>query len=85
MEKLENAINSLITPIGISMEELVEKNHSKNISQVRNIVYYILHCDMGYSFNKIARFFNRCDREIKYRVAQIKFMITHFSDDKECY
>lgn len=73
MEKLKYAINKKYS---VLWEEMVEKNHSHRITQARNMTYFVMHYYMNISANKIANVFERSSREVKYRLSNMKFLIS---------
>lgn len=56
-------------------EDIMRKDNRKSVSIVRNMAYYVLHCKMGYSISQIAKTFGKCERGIKQRIANTKYIV----------
>lgn len=70
---------------GVKWDAITDKGKEKKVCYSRNFVYYILHCKYNLSIGKIAKMFNRCDREIKYRIAIVRAAINYQKKYIEAY
>lgn len=70
---------------GIEWDSIVKKGKEKKIVFARNFTYYILHEKYKISARKISIMFNRCDREIKYRIAIMRSLIKYQPRYRETY
>lgn len=85
-EKIDKYVESICESFGFDKNEFIKPRVSRNISSVRNIVYYILHKEMGFSLSKIAKYFDRQVRTIVIANATIKYRLqNNFSEEKELY
>lgn len=85
-EKIDKYVDSICNCFGFEKNEFIKPRVGRKISSVRNIVYYILHKEMGFSLSKIAKYFNRQIRTIVIANATIKYRLQNgFSEEKELY
>lgn len=82
---MEKIISSVCDFFNIDKEKVIEKTNKGDISLIRNYIYYILHCDYNYSVGQICKFFNRCRREVFYRISETKYRIGYFVDYNKEY
>lgn len=59
----------------MDVEDIMRKDNRKAVSIVRNMAYYILHYKQGYSIGQMAKTFGKCERGIKQRVANTKYLV----------
>lgn len=78
-------INYICEYFKIDEEKVIEKSNKQDVCIIRNYIYYILHYDYKFSISQIARRFNRCRREINYRVSDAKYRISYFKSMNEEY
>lgn len=85
-EKIDKYVESICECFGFDKNEFIQPRVSRNISSVRNVVYYILHKEMGFSLSNIAKYFNRQIRTIVIANATIKYRLQNkFNEEKELY
>lgn len=82
---MDKVIQTICLHFNIDKEIIINKTNKQDISIVRNYVYYILHYDFKYSIGQIAKKFNRCKREISYRVSETKYRVEYFTQNKKEY
>lgn len=82
---MENIVNKICAVYDMPVANILLKSTKREYSNIRNYVYYILHYDYAYSISQIAKFFNRCKREINYRISETKYRISCVSSYKEEY
>ena len=78
-------IDKICAYFNIEKDSVIAKSNKQNISIVRNYVYYILHYEYNFSIGSIAKRFERCRREIHYRVSELKYRIEYFPFNKQEY
>lgn len=78
-------IDEICAYFKVEKESVIAKSNKQDVSIVRNYIYYILHYDYNFSIGQIAKRFNRCRREIHYRVSEVKYRINYFPFNKEEY
>lgn len=61
--------------IGVCRKDIMDKNKATAPTVARNITWYILHFEYGYSANTIAKIYNRSTRNIFKQIADIKYKI----------
>lgn len=82
---MQDIIEKICAVYNMPVENILLKSTKREYTNVRNYVYYILHYDYAYSVGKIAKHFNRCRREVNYRLSEAKYRISHISSYKEEY
>lgn len=82
---MELIIETICAYFSLEKNNVIEKTNKQTISIARNYIYYILHYEYGYSISQIAKRFNRCKREINYRISEIKYRINYFQSIKKEY
>lgn len=82
---MDLVIDSICDFFDVQKEAIIRKDNSHKISITRNYIYYILHYDFNFSIGKIAKRFNRCRREISYRVSETKYRIEYIKEFKNQY
>ena len=60
---------------GVSVEMVIKKDTTNEVSMVRNMLYYILHHEFGMSVSKIAKRYKRMERGVKAQLAKERFCI----------
>lgn len=78
-------IDDICTYFKIEKESVIAKTNKQDIAIVRNYIYYILHYNYNFSVGQIAKRFDRCRREIHYRVSELKYRIEYFPFNKQEY
>jgi len=69
----------------IDKQKVIDKSNKQDICIIRNYIYYILHYEYNFSITQIAKKFNRCRREISYRISEAKFRIGYFKPMQQEY
>lgn len=82
---MDKVIENICVYYHINKDKVIEKTNKQEISIIRNYIYYILHYDYNFSIGQIAKKFNRCRREINYRVSEVKYRIEYFTKNKNEY
>lgn len=59
----------------VDRHDIYERNSTKNVSNARSMVWYILHCKYHHSCEAIAKHYSRTRRNVCYMVAKNKFLI----------
>lgn len=77
---IEKTTEKIANCFGYSLNDVKNKDISHKVSQVRNIIYYVLHFELGYSSKKIATYFGRDDRHIKHQNSITKYQVKTFDD-----
>ena len=60
--------------------DIYERNSTKNVSNARSMVWYILHYKYKHSCEAIAKHYSRTRRNVCYMVAKTKFLIERDKD-----
>lgn len=60
---------------GVIAQEIVNKNHKRDSSIARGLVWYILHYDKKFSIAKIAGIYYRSERGVKALISKTKHLI----------
>lgn len=55
--------------------DIYERNSTKNVSNARSMVWYILHYKYQHSCEAIAKHYSRTRRNVCYMIAKMKFLI----------
>ena len=85
-EKIDKYVDSICECFGFDKNEFIKHRGSRNMSSVRNVVFYILHQDMKISLSNIMKYFNRKVRIITTANATIKYRLENgFSEEIELY
>lgn len=74
-EQIEKVKHQVCTYYKVTFEQVLEKNNSKQVSGARNMMMYILHCDIEVSFGVLAKMFKRTSRNVQMRVADTKYIV----------
>lgn len=74
-QKIEQVKNQVCTYYRVTFEQIIDKNQSKQVSSARNMLMYILHCDLGVSFGVLSKMLNRTSRNVQMRVADTKYIV----------
>lgn len=61
----------------VSRKDVIDKNTCNDVSFARSVVFKYLHCDVGISMNKIAKYFDRNWRSIAYSISKSKCFNKH--------
>lgn len=81
----EDALKRVCSYFNISIDDLLNRDTTNAISVARNFVYYILHIDLRLSINQISKILNRLPRNIKRRIAHIKYNVEHNKEYHKIY
>lgn len=85
-EEINKYVESICQCFGFDKKEFIKHRGNRKMSSVRNVVFYVLHQEMGFSLSKIAKFFNRQIRTIVIANATIKYRLqNNFSEETELY
>lgn len=74
-QQIEQVKNQVCTYYRVTFEQIIDKNQSKQVSSARNMLMYILHCDLGVSFGVLSKMLNRTSRNVQMRVADTKYIV----------
>lgn len=84
MEYVES-LNRVCSYFNLTLDDLLKPDTSNKVSLARNFAYYILHFDLHLSINQISRILGRGARNIKRRIANIKYSIEHSKEYNKMY
>lgn len=71
--------------VGVSERELDKRNYKEQAVLARGYILYILHYNFAFSTAKLAMFYNRSDRGVKYIISNAKFRIRNQRIYTDCY
>lgn len=71
-EKVEQAVCEVYR---IDCSKLYKRDAKKITSSARSLTWYVLHCDNSVSISALSKRYGRTERNVKYMIAKIKFLI----------
>lgn len=77
--------SSVCKKLGVNSNEIVNKNHKRDSSIARGLVWYILHYDEKFSIATIAEIYYRNQRGVKALIAKTKHLIKTQKMYKQLY
>lgn len=72
---LEQVEKSVCNFFGVTIDDIISRNITANITMARGYIYYILHVDKGISVNKIANSYFRTTRAVFWHINKVKHLL----------
>lgn len=85
-ENIDVFVKRICSKFGYTKEDFIAPRGNREMSRIRNMVFYILHKDLQFSLSNISKYFNRQIRTIVIANATIKYrLLNNFSEEIELY
>jgi len=78
-------IEQVFTYFKIDKDIALTSNRSRDVSDARHMIWYLLHYNYDYSSFLIAKIFNKNRRSVMSGIANTKFFIENMPDDSNDY
>ena len=82
---MKELIEEICNVLGVSVEEAMSRKRSKDIDTARSFVFYIAHCNFGYSVGELSRMFGRTRRAVFTSIANTKTCLQYIRETKATY
>lgn len=70
---------------GVEISKFTERDGSKSVSKARSMLWYVLHYEFKMPISKLAKRYQRSERNIKGMVSKMKFLVgIGLTDANDC-
>lgn len=71
--------------MNVDVEDVTSRKRGKQIDNARSFVFYIAHCNFGYSVGELSRMFGRTRRAVFTSIANTKTCLQYIRETKATY
>ena len=82
---MKQLINEICGILGVAVDDVISRKRSKQIDNARSFVFYIAHCNFGYSVGELSRMFGRTRRAVFTSIANTKTCLQYIRETKATY
>ena len=82
---MKELIEEICNVLGVSVEEAMSRKRSKQLDSARNFIFYIAHCNFGYSVGELSRMFGRTRRAVFNSIAKTRIWLQYIKETKATY
>lgn len=82
---MKELIGEICSILNVEVEDIISRKRGKQIDAARNFVFYIAHCDLGYSVGELSRMFGRTRRAVFNSIANTRTCLQYIRETKAIY
>ena len=82
---MKELIDEICNILGVDVAEVMSRKRSKQLDAARNFIFYIAHCNFGYSVGELSRMFGRTRRAVFTSIANTKTCLQYIRETKATY
>lgn len=82
---MKELIDEICNILGVDVAEVMSRKRSKQLDAARNFIFYIAHCNFGYSVGELSRMTGRTRRAVFNSIAKTRIWLQYIKETKATY
>ena len=82
---MKELVEEICSIMNVDIADVISRKRSKQIDNARSFVFYIAHCNFGYSVGELSRMFGRTRRAVFTSIANTKTCLQYIRETKATY